>query len=89
MDNIKTKNEKEQAFLQALAGLNESQREAIETIEGPVAVLAGPGTGKTQVLTLRIANILFKTDTAPESILALTYTEQGARAMRARLRGFI
>ena len=48
-------------------------------------VIAGPGTGKTQILSLRIANILKKTDTAPDSILALTFTESGVSAMRARL----
>ena len=52
-------------------------------------VVAGPGTGKTQILTLRIANILIQTDTAPESILALTFTESGAKAMRERLRRYI
>lgn len=69
--------------------LNKAQREAVDTIEGPVMVIAGPGTGKTQVLTLRIANIIRTTDTAPENILALTFTEAGARAMRERLRGYI
>ncbi|MDP3956771.1 MAG: ATP-dependent DNA helicase, partial [bacterium] len=53
--------------------------------EGPVMVIAGPGTGKTQILTLRIANILEKTDTSPDSILALTFTESGVVSMRRRL----
>ncbi len=52
-------------------------------------VIAGPGTGKTQILTLRIANILKLTDTAPENILALTFTEAGAHAMRERLHKYI
>lgn len=52
-------------------------------------VIAGPGTGKTQVLTLRIANILRKTDTKPENILALTFTDAGVKAMRERLVGLI
>ncbi len=52
-------------------------------------VIAGPGTGKTQILTLRIANILLTTDTAPENILALTFTESGAGAMRERLRCYL
>ena len=77
------------AFKSAYADLNAAQKEAVDTIEGPVMVIAGPGTGKTQVLTLRIANILLKTDTAPENILALTFTESGARAMRERLRSYI
>ncbi|MDO8469492.1 MAG: ATP-dependent DNA helicase [bacterium] len=65
--------------------LNPAQREAVDAIEGPVMVVAGPGTGKTQVLTLRIANILRKTDVPPEAVLALTFTDSGAIAMRRRL----
>lgn len=65
--------------------LNERQKEAVETIEGPVMVIAGPGTGKTQTLTARIANILQKTDTPADGILALTFTESGVRQMRDRL----
>lgn len=77
------------AFEEAYARLNTSQRQAVDTIDGPVMVIAGPGTGKTQILTLRIANILIRTDTPPESVLALTFTNAGAHAMRARLRSFI
>lgn len=65
--------------------LNPAQREAVDTIDGPVMVIAGPGTGKTQVLTLRIANILRLTDTSPDSILALTFTNSGVHSMRERL----
>ncbi len=65
--------------------LNTAQKEAVDTIEGPVMVIAGPGTGKTSILTLRIANIINKTDTSPENILALTFTESGAYAMRKKL----
>jgi len=65
--------------------LNREQKLAVDTVEGPVMVVAGPGTGKTQVLTLRIANILRETDTSPDSILALTFTESGAYSMRKRL----
>ena len=65
--------------------LNKAQKLAVDTIEGPVMVVAGPGTGKTQVLTLRIANIRVQTDTPPESILALTFTESAVAAMRKRL----
>ncbi len=72
-------------FQQELKKLNKAQRLAVETIEGPVMVVAGPGTGKTQVLTLRIANIRMKTDTPPESILALTFTDAAAGEMRERL----
>jgi DNA helicase-2/ATP-dependent DNA helicase PcrA len=65
--------------------LNEQQRRAVDTIEGPVMVNAGPGTGKTQVLALRIGSILRQTDTNPNNILCLTYTENGAVEMRNRL----
>ena len=77
------------SFDDAYASLNEAQRTAVDAIEGPVMVIAGPGTGKTQILTLRIANILLKTDTAPESILALTFTDAGVKAMRERLHRYI
>ncbi len=69
--------------------LNERQKAAVDTIYGPVLVVAGPGTGKTTVLTLRIANILQKIDAKPDEILALTFTENGARTMRERLRELI
>jgi DNA helicase II / ATP-dependent DNA helicase PcrA len=72
-------------FTEAYTKLNTEQKKAVDTIEGPVIVIAGPGTGKTQILTLRIANILKKTDTAPEQILAITFTEAGVTAMRKRL----
>lgn len=73
------------AFQAAYSALNDEQRLAVDTIEGPVMVIAGPGTGKTQILATRIANILLSTDTNPSSILALTFTESGATAMRKRL----
>ncbi|HEY4521750.1 MAG TPA: ATP-dependent DNA helicase [Candidatus Paceibacterota bacterium] len=76
---------KEDSFNKLYNKLNPEQKEAVDTIEGPVMVVAGPGTGKTQVLTLRIANILQRTDTAPENILALTFTEAAAVSMRRRL----
>ncbi len=69
--------------------LNAEQKLAVDTIDGPVMVIAGPGTGKTNILTLRIANILKKTDTPASGILAITYTESGVRAMRTRLREII
>jgi len=77
------------AFESAYRKLNPTQKLAVDSIEGPVLVLAGPGTGKTQVLTVRIANILKETDTEPSSILALTYTDAAAREMKERLIGLI
>ncbi|HEV2831688.1 MAG TPA: ATP-dependent DNA helicase, partial [Hanamia sp.] len=69
--------------------LNEKQQQAVDTIEGPVMVIAGPGTGKTQILAARIGKILLETDVLPQNILCLTYTEAGALAMRRRLLQFI
>ena len=69
--------------------LNSAQRQAVDTIDGPVMVVAGPGTGKTELLSVRVANILQKTDTLPENILCLTFTESGQAAMRERLVGII
>ena len=65
--------------------LNKAQKKAVDSIDGPVMVIAGPGTGKTTLLTLRIVNILRKTDAAPENILAMTFTESGAYNMRRKL----
>ena len=65
--------------------LNNKQREAVDYIDGPLLVVAGPGSGKTELLALRIANILRETQTAPESILCLTFTDSGAVNMRERL----
>lgn len=65
--------------------LNAAQREAVDQIDGPLMVIAGPGTGKTELLSMRTANILKKTDTLPQNILCLTFTESGAEAMRKRL----
>lgn len=76
-------------FKKAIKGLNTEQRSAVEAYDGPVMVNAGPGTGKTQILTLRIANILDKTDTKPEQILALTFTNAGSFTMRERLGQYI
>ena len=78
-----------ETFQEAYKTLNTHQKAAVDAIEGPVMVIAGPGTGKTQILTLRIANILLQTDTKPENILALTFTDSGAKAMRERLHRYI
>lgn len=77
-------------YRQAKATLNPGQKKAVETIEGPVLVIAGPGTGKTQVLSLRVAEILEKqSDISAGNILCLTYTNAGVIAMRKRLISFI
>ncbi len=79
----------ENKFREEYEKLNEKQRQAVDAIEGPVMVIAGPGTGKTQILASRIGKILLDTDAAPENILCLTYTDAGVVAMRKRLLQFI
>ena len=76
-------------FSEEYKKLNDQQRKAVDTIEGPVMVIAGPGTGKTQILAARIGKILLDTDVLPENILCLTYTDAGTIAMRKRLVQFI
>lgn len=77
------------SWKQAYDGLNEAQKHAVDTIEGPVMTIAGPGTGKTQLLAVRIGKILMETDVLPHNILCLTYTEAGVVSMRQRLNQFI
>ncbi|QKJ31431.1 ATP-dependent helicase [Mucilaginibacter mali] len=79
----------QEKFEQVLAGLNEQQLAAVNKMDGPVLVVAGPGTGKTQILAARIGKILIETDAQPNEILCLTYTDAGAVAMRKRLFEFI
>lgn len=76
-------------FRKELARLNPAQRQAVDNIEGPVLVVAGPGTGKTHILTARIGRILLETDALPHNILCLTFTDAGVHAMRERLLEFI
>ena len=84
-----TQHQQKEQFLKVYNDLNAQQKIAVDTIEGPVMVIAGPGTGKTQILGARIGKILLDTDTQPENILCLTYTDAGVVAMRKRLLGFI
>jgi DNA helicase-2/ATP-dependent DNA helicase PcrA len=76
-------------FKEEYEKLNNEQRKAVDNIEGPVMVIAGPGTGKTQILAARIGKILLETDVLPHNILCLTYTDGGVIAMRRRLVQFI
>lgn len=80
-----TNNEFEEAYKR----LNKEQKEAVDTTEGPVMVVAGPGTGKTQILSLRIGNILKRGLSEPDGILCLTFTNSGVRAMKDRLGSYI
>lgn len=72
-------------FLDNYQLLNEAQRQAVDQINGPVIVVAGPGTGKTQLLAMRVGNILRLTDTDPGSVLCLTFTESAAANMTERM----
>lgn len=76
-------------FLQRYEKLNLEQKRAVDTIEGPLLVVAGPGSGKTELLSLRVANILREVDVRPSNILCLTFTENAALNMRQRLEGLI
>ena len=69
--------------------LNMNQKRAVEYLDGPLLVLAGPGTGKTQLLSEKVAHILKATDTNPENILCLTFTDSGAMNMKERLKSII
>jgi len=76
-------------FKEEYEKLNPEQKTAVDSIEGPVMVIAGPGTGKTQILAARIGKILLETQVLPHNILCLTYTDAGVVAMRRRLVQFI
>lgn len=78
-------NKKAEEFEKRFNNLNPKQREAVESIQGPVLVIAGPGSGKTELLAIRTANILKETDILPQNILLLTFTDSASFNMRERL----
>ena len=84
-----TSDQQLQKFNDVYTKLNTQQQQAVNTITGAVMVIAGPGTGKTQILGARIGKLLLETDTLPQNILCLTYTDAGTIAMRKRLLSFI
>ena len=82
---LKQNQKQQEIFKKYYVQLNPQQKQAVDTLDGPVIVNAGPGTGKTQILATRIGNILLNTDTDPSNILCLTYTDNGVVEMRNRL----
>ncbi|MGH7234139.1 MAG: UvrD-helicase domain-containing protein, partial [Candidatus Saccharimonadales bacterium] len=73
------------AYKAAYKALNNEQKQAVDQLDGPVLVIAGPGTGKTQLLATRVGRILEQTDAGAENILCLTFSESAVRAMKQRL----
>lgn len=89
MAQAKQKVDYNTAFLEVLNGLTDAQREAVEYTDGPVLVVAGPGTGKTHMLSARVGRLLLEPDVDVTNILCLTFTDAGTQAMRQRLLKFI
>ena len=76
-------------FLERYKKLNTEQKKAVDSTDGPVMVIAGPGSGKTELLSLRVGNILKEGRAKASNILCLTFTETAARNMRERLETLI
>ena len=72
-----------------LEGLNPAQKGAVETIAGPLLIVAGPGSGKTRVITTKIVHLLQQGGLRPQQVLAVTFTNKAAGEMRARVRALL
>ena len=76
-------------FQESYKRLNKAQKQAVDTIDGPVLIVAGPGSGKTEILSLRVANILLQTDIKASNILCLTFTDSATHNMRSRIEKYL